>query len=73
MHPIKRAAEIAGGTQKSLAERLGVDPSFVSQWISGIRKVPASMCQDIEDLTNGAVRCDELRPDVFRQPKDSAA
>lgn len=72
MHPIKRAAEIAGGTQRHLADALGVSPSFISQWLSGIRKVPASMCQDIEDLTGGEVKCEELRPDVFRSRTDAA-
>ena len=66
MNPIKRAIEASKLNQREFADRLGVDPSFVSQMISGFRKVPPSKCQDIEDLCDGAVRCEELRPDVFR-------
>ncbi len=47
-----------------LANGLGVTPGAISQWISGLRSVPAERCPDIERLTHGAVRCEELRPDI---------
>lgn len=59
-HPIVRAAE-AVGSQKKLADSLGVTPGAVSQWRSG---VPVERCIDIERITHGAVRCEELRPDI---------
>lgn len=47
-----------------LAERLGFSPVLLSQWGTGKRQVPAEHCPAIERETNGAVRCEDLRPDV---------
>lgn len=47
-----------------MARLLGVTPSTVNQWTTGYRPVPAERCPEIEKLTQGAVRCEELRPDV---------
>lgn len=48
----------------NLARGIGVTPAFVSQWINGHRPIPAGRCPAIERATGGAVRCEELRPDV---------
>lgn len=69
-NPVKFAAEMVG-TQRRLAEILGVPPSFVSQWISGYRKIPPTHCLRIEELSGGQVTCHELRPDIY--PKTKAA
>lgn len=69
MNPIKKAIAVVGTTQKEFAERLGVSAPFISQIASGLRRVPAELCQDIEDMTGGEVTCQELRPDVFRGNK----
>jgi DNA-binding transcriptional regulator YdaS (Cro superfamily) len=61
MNQIKRAAEIVG-SQRDLANYLGVTPGAVSQWSTA--GVPVERCIDIEKATNGAVRCEDLRPDV---------
>lgn len=61
MDPIKKAAEVIG-SQRKLSEILGVTPGAVSQWMGG--NVPISHCVAIEKATNGAVRCEDLRPDV---------
>lgn len=37
---------------------------LLSQWKNGGRQVPAERCPQIERATGGAVRCEELRPDV---------
>lgn len=63
MQAITQAASAVGG-QAQLARLLGVTPPTVNQWISGTRQVPAERCPAIERATNGAVRCEELRPDV---------
>jgi len=63
MHPIDRAAEILG-SQKALADHLGVTRGAVNQWKDPERKVPAEHCPQIERATSGRVRCEELRPDV---------
>jgi DNA-binding transcriptional regulator YdaS (Cro superfamily) len=52
------------GGQSALARALGVTPPTVNEWIKGKRPVPAERCPTIERITNGAVRCEDLRPDV---------
>lgn len=47
-----------------LATDVGVSPVAVSQWKTGARVVPAERCPAIERATGGAVRCEDLRPDV---------
>ena len=52
-------------TQSSLASKLGMKNSvLVNQWANGVRQVPAERCPAIERATGGAVRCEDLRPDV---------
>jgi DNA-binding transcriptional regulator YdaS (Cro superfamily) len=63
-HPLDLAAEIVGGSQATLAAALGVTKSAVNQWKTEGRQVPAEHCPEIERLTEGAVRCEQLRPDV---------
>jgi DNA-binding transcriptional regulator YdaS (Cro superfamily) len=58
-----RAAQIAG-SQKALAVAVGVTAQSLNQWISGVRPIPAERCPAIERATDGAVRCEDLRPDV---------
>lgn len=60
---ILRACAAIGG-QAETARLLSVTPSAVNQWCRGIREVPAERCPEIERGTGGAVRCEELRPDV---------
>lgn len=52
------------GSVVSLARAIGVAPSVVSQWKNGVRQVPVERCHDIERATEGAVTCEELRPDL---------
>ncbi len=42
---------------------MGVSPQAVNKWIVR-NSPPAERCPDIERATNGAVRCEDLRPDV---------
>lgn len=51
-------------TAKQLADEIRVPPPLISQWRTGARPVPAERCPAIERATNGAVTCEELRPDV---------
>jgi DNA-binding transcriptional regulator YdaS (Cro superfamily) len=41
-----------------------VTKGAVWQWLDDGRKVPAEHCPAIERATDGAVRCEELRPDI---------
>jgi DNA-binding transcriptional regulator YdaS (Cro superfamily) len=63
MNAIQRAVSIVG-SQPELGRRLGVTKQNVSHWVRGRRAVPAEYCPAIERETAGAVRCEELRPDV---------
>lgn len=62
MNPIKYAAKIVG-SQRELARLLGVSPGRVTQWATTDRII-ADYCPLIERATHGAVRCEDLRPDV---------
>jgi len=55
---------VTGISQTALAREIGVSAVLINQWKSGARQVPAGRCPDIERATNGAVTCEELRPDV---------
>ncbi len=60
--PLERAIDLLGGITR-LARALGLGShAVVHQWRSN--RVPAERCPSIERVTNGAVRCEELRPDV---------
>lgn len=61
--PVERAIA-ALGSATALAQRLGVSSAAVGQWKNGERRVPAERCPEIERATAGAVRCEDLRPDV---------
>lgn len=50
-------------TQTGLAKAIGVVPQVVNNWLARGR-IPAEHCPAIEKATNGAVRCEDLRPDV---------
>lgn len=75
-NPVDRAAKLLG-SQTALALALGVKKTAVSQWKEPGRRVPAEHCPRIERMTNGAVRCEELRPDmewdVLRRESASSA
>lgn len=61
--PLDRAIELAG-SMTALAGALGVTKGAVFQWKLPGRQVPAEHCPAIERITNGLVRCEELRSDV---------
>jgi DNA-binding transcriptional regulator YdaS (Cro superfamily) len=60
---LDKAIEYVGSMQ-ALGARLGVTKGAVGQWKLPDRQVPAEKCPDIEELTNGTVLCEWLRPDV---------
>lgn len=62
-HALDRATGIVG-SQSVLAAALGVSKGAVSQWKEEGRRVPAEHCPIIEEMTRGAVRCEDLRPDI---------
>ncbi len=64
---IEKAIEVLG-TQRKLAEILGVSTQAISKWH---RRIPAERVLDIESATGGEVSRQELRPDLY--PADNAA
>ena len=53
-------------TQIALAKSIGAAPSFVNQWVNGIRPIPPASCVAIERVTEGVVTREELRPDDWQ-------
>lgn len=62
MEHLNRAIGITG-SQKKLGLAVGVVPQVVNNWLRR-GNVPAEYCPGIEKATAGAVRCEDLRPDV---------
>lgn len=55
---------VGRGAAARFAAQIGVPAPLVSLWRTGARPVPAERCPSIERATGGAVRCEDLRPDV---------
>lgn len=62
MDTLKHAEKLIG-SQTALARAVGVVPQVVNNWHRR-GNVPAEYCPAIERATAGAVRCEDLRPDV---------
>ena len=62
---IQEYLKLSGTHQADFAKKIGVTQSFVSQWISGYRPVPATKVITIEKATNEIISRYDLRPDVF--------
>ena len=59
------AEYLSSVSQRSFAKRLGVHTSLVWQWVNGRTKVTAEKALLIEQATGGAVRRQDLRPDLW--------
>ncbi len=55
-----KAVKILDG-KSAVARHFGLTPWAVSKWRD---RVPADRCPEIEKMTAGVVRCEELRPDI---------
>lgn len=62
-HPLAKAIDVVGSSAE-LARRLGVTRAAVHQWGLPGRRVPAEHCPTIEKITDGALMCEDIRPDV---------
>jgi DNA-binding transcriptional regulator YdaS (Cro superfamily) len=59
-----QAAIMHLGNATKLAKALDVTTQAVCFWRDGKREIPADKCPLIERVTDGKVRCEDLRPDV---------
>lgn len=57
------------GSVSELAKKVGVSQPYVSQWLSRKKPIPATKVKLLVALSNGKVTEEELRPDVFGNPK----
>ena len=62
--PLDQAAYFFG-SQKAMAEALGLTPNAVSLWKK--RGIPLKQAVRIEKLTDKKVTKEELRPDIFSE------
>lgn len=63
-HPIDVASRLVGGRHR-LAVSLDVSPAAVGNW--KVRGIPVEHCKAIERFTEGAVTCQEMRPDDWHK------
>ncbi len=61
---VKQAAEMFG-SQRKMAEALGVTTPLVNAWALGTKPVHPRFCYASEIMTSGKVTAAELNPDVF--------
>lgn len=50
------------GSQRGLADKIGITPVLISQWANELRPVPPERCVEIERATDGHVSRKDLRP-----------
>jgi DNA-binding transcriptional regulator YdaS (Cro superfamily) len=60
---IIEAIGMLGGPAKA-ARALGVSVQAVCFWRDGERQFPPALCISVEKLTDGHVRCEDIRPDI---------
>ena len=64
---------LAHHSQGDLAKLLDVHASMVSQWASGRRPISALMARKLEEATDGEIRREHVRPDIFGGMRESDA
>lgn len=60
---VKRLIKLLGGPTKT-ARAFAVHPQTVVFWRLGSSKFPAEHCPTAEDLSDGEILCEDLRPDI---------
>ena len=60
---IEKACDLMGG-QSALARACGVTPQAVQHWVA-VGRCPAGRAVEVERVTWGKVRCEQLRPDLY--------
>lgn len=70
MEALRRAKELLG-SQKAVADAVGIKQPSVHRILSDGKKVPAEWCLPLERATEGKVTRHQLRPDLW--PADEQA
>ncbi len=52
------------GYKTSMAESMGRPPTYLSRQLAGDRAFTVADCVAVEKYTHGAVRCEDLLPDI---------
>lgn len=65
---LTKAIEIVGGNA-AMGRIVGISREAVSQW----DRCPAERVLTVSDATEGQVKPEELRPDIFRAPEVQAS
>ena len=55
------------GSQRDLADKIGITPVLISQWANALRPVPPERCVEIERATGGEVSRKDLRPEDWHK------
>jgi len=74
---LHKAIQVAGGTQTALAKKMSEHGKKVYQchiWnlLNRDKNIKGELAVQIEHATNGQVTRQDLRPDIFGQPNESA-
>lgn len=64
---LKTWLDLEYGRVTKLAKAIGVPPSFVSNMANRVKPVPIERCRQIEQYTESAVTCEEMRPDLVEE------
>ena len=58
------AMNMNSAVRRTVAQQCGIGDDYLYQVLTGRKKGTAELCIQIEKATSGAVRCEDLRPDV---------
>jgi len=64
---LKEAVEYCGGKPVDLAREIGVSWQAVNLWLTGRSIISAERAVVIEEITQGQVTREALRPDIFKR------
>lgn len=53
------------GFNKKIISALGVNKTSISHWVSGRQQISPKNAKQLEILTDGVVKREDLRPDIF--------
>ena len=65
---IENAIALCGGSQTALARRMNCSQQKISHLLHHAKSVSAETALALESATQGAIRREHIRPDLFGQP-----